>query len=78
MRKEEDELVDIPELIGMISQDGEEVPFSKPLKLNAQRGVEVWLGGMLDEMTKIVRNSIQKASHDLSKETDKRQDLVKK
>jgi len=53
MRKTEDEHVDIPELIGMVSQDGEQVQFLKALKVNVQKGVEVWLKEILFEMMKI-------------------------
>lgn len=65
-----------PDLLGMISADGEMVEFGKPVKINSQRGVEGWLKEVRDAMVETVKRRIREASSDLNKEATIRQEWV--
>lgn len=55
------------DLLGMISADGEEVPFVKDVKITPNKGVEVWLREIRDAMTATVQRKIRECHTDLQK-----------
>ena len=59
----------VPDLMGMISADGEVVEFGKPVKVNPQKGVEGWLREVRDAMWETVKRRIREAAADLNRET---------
>ena len=61
----------------MISQDGEVVEFTPPLKLGQQKGVEGWLKEIRDRMIETVKKRIREALKE-EKETSARQEWLLK
>ena len=66
----------VPDLLGMISQDGEIVEFGKAVKINPQKGVEGWLREVKDAMVETIKRRIREAGTDLNKEATIRQEWV--
>ena len=75
---QEGELQDDLNLAGMISSEGEEVQFSKPIKTRMMKGVEEWLGVVRKEMKTTIRRAIREALKELNKEQINRIDWILK
>ena len=56
--------MDTPDLTGMVSADGEVVPFAKTVKINVTKGVEGWLKEIRDNMAETVKRRIREAHND--------------
>ena len=67
----------LPELNGMISQDGEVVPFIKTLKTSGQKGVEGMLKEIMDAMVDTVKRKIKDAYNELTKTGQEKTEWLK-